>query len=103
MKNKFRERSIRASLFPYVEKLLETGGVDYSYDGNGHLTTSLTSKMYHRYIERGMCAQNMENGPHCIPYVSLDMYRDGERPKGGAFFILKKDRRRFLKEIAQVA
>ena len=48
MKNKFRERSIRASLFPYVEKLLKTGGVDYSYDGNGHLTTSLTSKMYHR-------------------------------------------------------
>ena len=97
-----KERKIRDELFPFVKKLMDKDLIHYSYDGKGKLATCLSSKMYHRYIERGMCLEEMERHATNIPYVSLGMYLDGERPKGGCFFILPKDRDRFMSQIAQI-
>ena len=98
-----KERRIRSELFPFVKKLMDKDLIPYSYDGQEKLKTYLSSKMYHRYIERGMCLEEQEKHATSIPYVSLGMYLDGERPKGGCFFILPKDRDRFMSQVAQVA
>ena len=86
-------RIVRPEILPYAKRVLSEKGYPFSVitDKNGiRLSTSLSSREYHRVIEEAMCLE--QQGSSRIPVCSKNMIDNRNTPN--AYHILRKDRKR---------
>jgi len=96
-----KKRRVRNTLIKYVVILLDEKNIPYTIEKEGaefsSLLTKLSSREYHRLIERAMCLneqENVHNGRLTISYWewSKGMYDT-------AFHMLSKDKNRFMRTV----
>ncbi len=98
------KRNIRTNLIGYMTTVLDRYGVAYTVEKKcdeeySSITSDLSSRAYHRHLERAMCEQEsaeLHNGRQVISYYE---WRN-RLYNGRGFHMLKKDNERYLSEVA---
>ena len=97
-------RKVKTNLVSYMETVLDRNDIAYEVEkkcGEEYslITSDLSSRAYHRLVERAMCEQESEelhNGRQVISYYE---WRN-RLYNGRGFHMLKKDAERYLSEVA---
>ncbi len=98
-----KTRRIRNTILKYFICVLNDNNVKYEIEKKegelfSYISTPLSSKAYHRYVERAMCLkQSAKCGGRNV--ISYNEWKDENFPKKAPYHILRKDQKRFLKEI----
>jgi len=98
-----KTRRIRNTILKYFISVLNDNNVKYEIEKKegelfSYISTPLSSKAYHRYVERAMCLkQSAKCGGRNV--ISYNEWKDENFPKKAPYHILRKDQKRFLKEI----